>query len=185
MTDNGLAQPAPGVVVVMGVSGSGKTTVARNLADALGWHFEEGDDLHPAANVAKMHAGTPLADEDRWPWLRAIAAVIDDWRARGVHGVLTCSALKRAYRDIIIGRRGDVALIYLRGAPGLLASRMQGRQGHFMPSSLLASQLATLEEPGADELPIVVSIDDTPEGIVGKIVGELAKRGATGLPAAG
>src|SRR5579875_2116680 len=106
----------PTVAVVMGVSGSGKTTVAMLLAAALGWNFVEGDDLHPPANVEKMHGGTPLTDEDRLPWLRKIASVIDDWRARGQSGVLTCSALKRAYRDIIIGDRPDVRLVYLEGS---------------------------------------------------------------------
>jgi gluconokinase len=161
------------VAIVMGVSASGKTTVAVPLAKQLGWQFLEGDDLHPAANVAKMKSGTPLTDEDRWPWLRAIAAHIDDWRARGISGVITCSALKRAYRDIIIGGRPDVRLVYLQGDRELLAQRAAGRHGHFMPASLLDSQLATLEEPGADENPITVHVGPTPEALVEEIIGRL------------
>ncbi len=175
MADHAAAPPL--ALIVMGVSGSGKTTVARELAARLGWAFAEGDDLHPAANVAKMTAGVPLTDEDRWPWLDAIAAVIDEWRALGEHGVLTCSALKRAYRDRLVGGRRDVALIYLRGAPELLASRMTRRHGHFMPSTLLGSQLATLKKPGADEQPITVDVDATPEAIVDAVIAALSSRG--------
>ena len=109
------------IAIVMGVSASGKTTVGVLLAKRLGWQFLEGDDLHPPANVAKMHGGHPLTDEDRWPWLRAIAAHIDDWRAQGISGVVTCSALKRAYRDIIVGDRRDVRIVYLQGERDLLA----------------------------------------------------------------
>ncbi len=156
----------PTAVVVMGVSGSGKSTIARPLAAALGWQFQEGDDLHPAANIEKMGHGIPLTDDDRRPWLLAIAAVIDGWRAKGQHGVLTCSALKRAYRELLIGGRGDVALVYLRGPRALLASRMASRQGHFMPSALLDSQLATLEEPAEDEHPIVADVGRAPNEIV-------------------
>ncbi len=157
------------VAVVMGVAGSGKTTVARLLASELGWAFQEGDDLHPPANVEKMRHGIPLDDADRAPWLAAIAAVIDGWRARGERGVLTCSALKRAYREIIVGARTDVALIYLRGTRALLAARLAARQGHYMPPSLLDSQLATLEEPGAEEHAIVVDIGQPPEAIAGAV----------------
>jgi gluconokinase len=158
------------VVVVMGVSGSGKTTVGVELAKALGWRFQEGDALHPAANVEKMRHAIPLTDEDRWPWLDAIAAVIDGWRATGEHGVLACSALKRSYRDVIIGGRGDVALVYLQGSKELIAARMAARHDHFMPVALLDSQFATLEEPGAEERPIVVSIDQSAADIVHLVV---------------
>ncbi len=144
----------PVVVVVMGVSGSGKTTVAAALAARMGWAYQEGDDLHPQANVDKMHGGTPLTDEDRWPWLRRIASVIDAWRASGRSGVLSCSALKRAYRDIIVGARPDVVLVYLRGSKELIGYRIAARHEHFMPTALLDSQFATLEEPTADEHPI-------------------------------
>jgi carbohydrate kinase (thermoresistant glucokinase family) len=154
------------ILVVMGVAGSGKTTIARTLAERLGWRFQEGDALHPPANVAKMSAGTPLTDDDRWPWLHAIAAVIDTWRAEGASGIVTCSALKRAYRDILIGQREDVRLVHLAGEKAVIAARMAARKGHFMPTALLDSQFATLEPPGTDENPIVVDIGPEPETIV-------------------
>jgi gluconokinase len=165
-----VPQIMPRVVVAMGVSGSGKTTVGVELAKALGWRFQEGDALHPAANVEKMRHAIPLTDEDRWPWLHAIAEVIDGWRAKREQGVLACSALKRAYRDIIIGTRGDAALVYLQGSKELIAARMAARHDHFMPVALLDSQFATLEEPGADERPIVVSIDQPAADIVHQVV---------------
>ena len=148
----------PVIAVVMGVSGSGKTTVAALLAAALGCQFQEGDDLHPAENVEKMHSGTPLTDADRLPWLRKIAEEIDGWRARGESGVLTCSALKRSYRDIIIGDRPDVTLVYLKGSHDLIHRRMAARHEHFMPVALLDSQFATLQEPTPDEHPLIVDV---------------------------
>ena len=165
------------ILVVMGVSGSGKTTVARGVAERLGWRFQEGDALHPPANVAKMSAGTPLSDGDRWPWLAAIAAVIDGWRDAGVSGVVTCSALKRAYRAVLMGGRPDVRLVYLAGDKALISQRMAARKGHFMPAALLDSQFAALEVPGAEERPIVVDIGPA----VGAIVDALVERvGAIG-----
>jgi carbohydrate kinase (thermoresistant glucokinase family) len=164
------------VLVMMGVSGSGKTTVAKGVADRLGWQMLEGDKLHPPANIAKMSAGTPLTDEDRWPWLRAIAAAIDEWRTNGVSGVVACSALKRAYRDILIGPRPDVVLVYLQGSHDLIAARMAARHGHFMPPGLLDSQFATLEEPGEVERPIVASIAPPPDAIVATIIEKLRQR---------
>ncbi|MGY2051354.1 gluconokinase [Methylobacterium sp. JK268] len=161
------------VVVVMGVAGSGKTTVASLLAGRLGWAFEDGDDFHPPANVAKMEGGTPLTDDDRRPWLEAIAAWIDDIRAGGRHGVVTCSALKRAYRAILVGDRPDVRLVYLQGDRDLIGRRMAARHGHFMPPSLLDSQFRTLEEPAPDENPIVVSVGATPQAIVAQIAAAL------------
>jgi carbohydrate kinase (thermoresistant glucokinase family) len=152
----------PSVLVVMGVSGSGKTTIAALLAGRLHWDFEDADDLHPAANVAKMHAGLPLTDEDRWPWLHAVAGWIDATPAAGRHGVIACSALKRSYRAIIVGDRPDVQLIYLEGDPAVIARRLACRHGHFMPADLLESQLRALEEPTADEPVIVVSIERRP-----------------------
>ena len=164
-----MQEVAPRVLVVMGVSGSGKTTIAALLAGRLGWDFEDGDDFHPAANVAKMHAGTPLTDEDRWPWLHSIAAWIDATRAGG-HGVVACSALKRAYRDILIGSRTDVRLVYLRGSRTLIARRQAARTGHYMPASLVDSQFDALEEPGPDETPLVVSVEPKPLRIVQNIL---------------
>ena len=166
----------PVVVVAMGVSGSGKTTIGALLAAAMHWEFQEGDDLHPAANVEKMSHGIPLNDEDRWPWLKGIAQVIDGWRAHRQSGVLTCSALKRAYRDVIIGQRKDVVLLYLKGSRDLIARRMAARHEHFMPVALLDSQFATLEEPTEDEHPIVESIDGQAADIVRAVVEELAAR---------
>jgi carbohydrate kinase (thermoresistant glucokinase family) len=154
----------------MGVSGSGKTTVAALLAGGLRWDFEDADDLHPAANIAKMHAGIPLTGADRSPWLLAVAGWIDASRAAGRHGVVACSALKRSYRDIIIGDRPDVRLVYLKGDRQLITTRLACRHGHFMPAGLLASQFAALEEPTADEHPIVVSIDRHPKEIVDELL---------------
>ena len=161
------------IAIVMGVSGSGKTTVAVMLADALGVAFLEGDELHPRSNVEKMKSGTPLTDEDRWPWLRAVAARIDQWRVEGKAGVVTCSALKRAYRDILIGDRPEVRLVYLKGSHRLIHDRMAARHEHFMPVGLLDSQFSTLEEPGPDERPIVVDVGGTPEQIVADILRQL------------
>ncbi len=166
----------PIVIVLMGVSGSGKTTVGVLLAAALGYAFQEGDDLHPAANVAKMHAGHPLDDADRMPWLHSIAAVIDGWRERGVGGVVASSALKRRYRDILIGSRAGVALVYLKGTHDLIAGRVAARPKHFMPAALLGSQFSTLEEPAPDEHPLVVDVAGTPAEIVDRIVTELEAR---------
>ena len=163
----------PSVIVVMGVSGSGKSTIASMLAHRLQWTYEDGDWFHPKSNVEKMHHGEPLTDEDRWPWLRAIAAWIDKTRQAGGHGIVACSALKRAYRDILVGDRPDVQLVFLKGDRDLIARRIAARNGHFMPSSLLDSQFATLEEPAADERPIVVSIAPHPREIVDAIVAKL------------
>jgi gluconokinase len=175
-TESGEGTPKlpPLVIVVMGVSGSGKTTVGAMLAGRLRWGFAEGDDFHSPGNVAKMRGGTPLTDEDRMPWLAAIAKHIDAWRAEGRSGVVTCSALKRRYRDILIGARRDVRLVYLQGTRSLIADRMAARQGHFMPAALLDSQFAALEEPGAEERPIVVSVGLTPDFIVDNVVAALA-----------
>jgi carbohydrate kinase (thermoresistant glucokinase family) len=164
------------IVVVMGVSGSGKSTVAALLAGALGCHFQEGDDLHPLENVEKMRGGTPLTDTDRLPWLRKIAEEIDGWRARGECGVLTCSALKRSYRDVIIGDRRDVVVVYLKGSYDLIHRRMAARHEHFMPVALLDSQFATLEEPTPDEDPIIVDIGGKPAEIAHEIVRQLEAR---------
>jgi carbohydrate kinase (thermoresistant glucokinase family) len=161
------------ILVVMGVSGSGKTTIAEMLADALGVGLLEGDELHPPSNVEKMKSGTPLTDADRLPWLQAVARRIDEGRARSEGGVVTCSALKRAYRDIVIGDRPEVRLVYLEGSYDLIHQRMAARRGHFMPVDLLDSQFAALEEPGDEERPVVVDIAGTPEEIVAEIIREL------------
>ena len=177
-----IAEPV--IVVVMGVSGSGKSTVAARLADALGCQFQEGDDLHPRENVEKMRSGTPLSDADRLPWLRKIAEGIDGRRARGECGVVTCSALKRSYRDIIIGDRRDVVLVYLKGSRDLIHQRLIARHEHFMPVALLDSQFATLEEPTPDEHPIVVDVGGKPVEIADVIVRRLeARQHETGGPA--
>ena len=170
--DQHPANNRPMIVVVMGVSGSGKTTIAKLLAETLGWQFQEGDTLHPPENVEKMSAGIPLTDADRLPWLRKIAETIDGWRACGESGVITCSSLKRSYRDIIVGDRPDVRLVYLKGSHDLIRQRMAARHGHFMPPTLLDSQFSTLEEPSPDENAIVVDIGGEPQ----KIVREIANR---------
>lgn len=174
------AQEASRIVVVMGVAGSGKTTVGREVARRLGWRFQEGDALHPPENVAKMRSGQPLDDDDRAPWLAAIAACIDAWRRDGACGVVTCSALKRAYRDVIIGGRPGVRLIYLSGSRELLAERLRQRRGHFMPASLLDSQLATLVPPSPDEHPLAISVEAPVASIVDRIVAALAPVGTIG-----
>jgi len=161
------------VLLLMGVSGCGKTTIGAALARRLGWDFLEGDALHPPANVAKMAAGTPLEDDDRWPWLRAIAARIDAWRAAGTSGVVACSALKRIYRDVLIGAREDVRLVYLRGDKDVIAGRLMARRGHFMPPGLLDSQFRTLEEPGEDERALAVAVGSSPDVIVKNIMEHL------------
>jgi gluconokinase len=163
----------PSALVVMGVSGSGKSTIADHLAKRLGWRYEDGDRFHPPDNVAKMSAGHPLTDEDRWPWLRAIADEIDRLAASGEHAVIACSALKRAYREILVHGRDDIRIVFLDGTLDLIAERLAVRKGHFMPPGLLASQFRTLEPPGAGERPIIVSIDAPVENIVDDIVGQL------------
>lgn len=144
----------------MGVAGAGKSTVALRLAGELGWDFEEGDELHPAANVAKMAAGQPLTDADRWPWLEQVARWIDAEIAAGRRGVITCSALKRAYRDVL--RRPEVLFVYLSVPRAELERRMATRAGHFMPAALLDSQLAALEPPGDDESALSVDASGDP-----------------------
>lgn len=160
-------------LVVMGVSGSGKSTIAECLAARLGWRYVDGDLFHPPANVAKMSAGHPLTDDDRWPWLRAIATEIDRLSAAGTPAVVACSTLKRAYRDILVHGRDDVRIVFLDGSKDLIAGRLAARRGHFMPPGLLDSQFRTLEPPQPDERPITISIDASVEGIVNDIVRQL------------
>jgi gluconokinase len=151
------------VVILMGVSGSGKTTIGRRLAGELGWSFYEGDDFHPRANVEKLAAGVPLDDADRLPWLHALRAAIDRCLAAGESAVFACSALKRAYRQILGADRPGVSLVYLRGSFDDIDRRLAGRHGHFMPRALLASQLAALEEPAGA---LAVDIGPSPDEIV-------------------
>ncbi|HEX3804991.1 MAG TPA: gluconokinase [Solirubrobacteraceae bacterium] len=158
------------VVIVMGVSGAGKSTVAANLSERLGWDLAEGDDLHPAANVAKMAAGLPLTDEDRKPWLAAVARWIDGELDGGRRGAITCSALKRSYRDQL--RRPGVLFVFLDVPRAELEQRLAHRAHHFMPASLLESQLAALEPPAPDEAAITVVAED-PDYSVDAIVAAL------------
>jgi len=165
----------PSVIVLMGVSGSGKSTIGAALSKELGWPYADADEFHPPANVAKMKSGQPLTDDDRWPWLEAIAAHIDSAREKGRHAIVSCSALKRVYRDILIGARDDVRLVLLDGTRDEIFARMSARKDHFMPLALLDSQFATLERPGAEERPVVVSINGTPEEIAAAIVAGIGK----------
>ena len=168
-----MADATPCALVVMGVSGSGKSTIAERLAARLGWRFEDGDKYHPPANVAKMSAGHPLTDEDRWPWLQAIADEIDRVCKTGQRAVIACSALKRTYREILVHGRNDVRIVFLNGTQDLIAERLAARKGHFMPPGLLTSQFRTLEPPQLNERPITVSIDASVEAIVDDIVRQL------------
>lgn len=156
----------PLVVVIMGVAGSGKTTVGQELARELGWPFNDADDFHPPENVAKMSAGQPLTDADRAPWLQAIRRHIETCLAAGRSAIVTCSALKEAYRRVIVTDPARVKLVYLKGSRDLLWERISGRQGHFMKPAMLESQLAALEEPrGA----LVLDIAAEPAAIAAEI----------------
>lgn len=159
----------PAAVIVMGVSGSGKSTVGAALATALGWDFRDGDAFHPPANVEKMRAGAPLTDADRGPWLDAIARHVADRDAVGGHVVIACSALRRVYRDRLRASGAPMRFVHLAGSFGLIDARMAARTDHFMPPSLLESQFATLEPPEPDEAAICVPVDGTPETIVAAI----------------
>ncbi|WP_329132716.1 gluconokinase [Streptomyces sp. NBC_00670] len=163
----------PHVVVVMGVAGTGKTTIGPLLAARLGVPYAEGDDFHPQANIAKMSAGVPLEDADRWPWLDAIGSWAHD-RA-GLGGVVSCSALKRSYRDRLRAAAPGVVFVHLSGDRALIEDRMSHRQGHFMPTALLDSQFATLQPLGADEAGVTVSVAGTPEEITERASAALAE----------
>jgi carbohydrate kinase (thermoresistant glucokinase family) len=158
------------VLIVMGVSGVGKSTIAEALNVHLRWPFQEGDDLHSAANVAKMKHHIPLTDEDRWPWLQSVKDWIDARVASDQPGLVTCSALKRKYRDMLIDGRPMVRVLYLRADVAVLEEHVEQRTGHFMPPDLLESQLQTLEEPAADEHPITVQVQGEVEDTVRAIL---------------
>ena len=188
---HGAVAPGPPVLVLMGVSGSGKSTVAGVLAGRLGWDLAEGDDLHPPANVAKMAAGHPLTDADREPWLRRVAAWIAEHTAAGRPGVITCSALKRAYRDVLRGSpavgspavrdsaaEGHVVFVHLTGSRAELAHRLAARHDHFMPTALLDSQLDTLQPPGEDEPALTVAIGGSAAEQADEIIRRLRLRPA-------
>jgi gluconokinase len=168
-------------VVVMGVSGSGKTTIAEELVARLGWDFAEGDDFHPPENVAKMRAGHPLTDEDRWPWLATIARWIGEHEAAGLNAVVTCSALMRAYRDLLRDGHPSVWFAEVDVSPEVLRERLGGRKGHYMPASLLESQLAILESLGPDEPGEIVPGDGPPDEVVEHLIAHLRREGR--LPA--
>ncbi len=168
------------IVIISGVSGSGKTTVGAMLAGRLGWPFADADDFHPAANVEKMRAGIPLTDEDRRPWLRAIGAWMDEHIARGESAVVGCSALRRSYRDQLLGGRPEARMVFLATDRGVLSRRLAARVGHFFPETLLASQLAALEPPGPDEHVIRVIPADTPAATVDAIIALLFPGGPPG-----
>lgn len=161
----------PQILVVMGVAGSGKSTVGELLARELGWRFADADAFHPPANVAKMSAGTPLTDADRAPWLAALAAMLRESLARGERVVLACSALKARYRDVLAFAPEATRFVHLTGAPEVIAARIAARPGHFMKPEMLASQLAALEPP-ADAL--VLDVRATPESLVAEIVSRFA-----------
>ena len=160
---------SPVVLALMGVAGSGKTTVALELQRVLRWPFQEGDDLHPPGNVEKMRSGTPLTDTDRLPWLEAISRWVDQRLAAHEPGIITCSNLKRAYRQITIGGRHGVRLVFLKADEQVIHNRMVRRQHSYMPPTLLRSQFETLEEPREDENPIILMVN----GSVGETVTEL------------
>jgi gluconokinase len=160
----------PVVIVLMGVSGCGKSTVGAELAQKLGWPFRDADSFHPPANIEKMSQSIALTDEDRWPWLDAIAAWIDERLAGRQPAIVSCSGLKRAYRTRIGAKRPGVRLVYLLGSQDMIAARLAMRTDHFMPANLLASQFATLEEPGPDEKPLVIGIAMPPSYIATSIV---------------
>ncbi len=186
-----MTRLAPMILIVAGVSGCGKTTVGVLLAGRLHWPFADGDDFHPPANVVKMRAGIPLTDDDRWPWLRAIAAWMDQRIAQGESAVIPCSALKRSYRDILLDDRPEARLIFLAVDPETLAKRLTARHGHFFPAQLLSTQFDALEPPQPDEraVTVVEHTADQPGDTVNSIIaalwpGDAAGSGAPGAPGA-
>ncbi len=181
-----MAQPSASpttTLVVMGVSGAGKTTVARGLVARLGWDYAEGDDFHPAANVEKMRSGHPLDDADRWPWLRALAGWIGEHESAGRSAVVTCSALKRSYREVLCDGHPSVWFVHVTVAPGIIRDRVEHRIGHYMPASLLDSQIDTLEPLQPDEPGVAVSGAGTPADVVDHVLAAVrAERTLTPAP---
>jgi gluconokinase len=165
------------VILLMGVAGSGNSTLGEALAAEFGWPYRDADSFHPAANIAKMQRGEALDDNDRWPWLDAIAAWIDERRLGNDPGIVSCSALKRIYRDRLLVGRSGVRLVYLKGDRDVIGQRMAAREGHFMPTALLDSQFTTLEEPSPSEWPIIAPIDATPRRIAELILSAIAQEG--------
>ena len=165
------------IVIVMGVCGTGKTTVGRLIAERIGARFEEGDRFHPKANVEKMSRGEPLDDEDRWPWLESIGRSIDEWQRAGEDVILACSALKERYREILLGGRPDMRLVHLFGTQALISERMAQRRHHFMPPSLVPSQFAALEPPAPGEHVIAADVVRPPEAIAAEVTDWIGEGG--------
>jgi gluconokinase len=165
------------ILIIAGPSGSGKTTVGAMLAARLHWPFADADSFHPAANIEKMRQGHPLTDEDRWPWLEAICAWMDERIAAGESAVVTCSALRRAYREKLLAGRPEARMVFLLADRETLAGHLTGRPGHFFPQDLLDSQLADLEVPHGEKNVIVVTPESRPEDTVAKILAVLARGG--------
>ena len=163
--------------MLMGVAGSGKSTLGEALAQEFAWPYRDADSFHPQVNIDKIKCGEALSDDDRWPWLDAIAEWMDEKRAQDLRGIVSCSALKRVYRDRLLSGRPDVRLVYLEGSRDMIGKRMSQREGHFMPTALLDSQFAALEEPAIYEHPIVVPINSTPRRIAEAILASLAQTG--------
>ena len=171
------ASEQPQVIVLMGVSGCGKSTIGTELSRVLGWPFRDADSFHPPANIEKMSQSIALTDDDRWPWLDAIGGWIGERLGSAQPGIVSCSALKRAYRTRIGAKRQGVRLVYLLGSQDMIASRLAARTDHFMPADLLASQFAVLEEPGPEEKALVVGIAMPPSFMAGSIVEKLGISG--------
>ncbi|WP_029429527.1 gluconokinase [Blastococcus sp. URHD0036] len=176
------ARPGTTTIVVMGVSGSGKSTVAAELVSRLGWQFAEGDEFHPPANVEKMRAGTPLDDDDRWPWLRRLAEWIGEHEAAGTSVVVTCSALKRSYRDLLRDGHPSVWFAHVTADPDLIRGRVEQRQGHYMPPSLLDSQLATLEQLEPDEPGAAISGAGAAADVAASVISALSSERESPVP---
>jgi gluconokinase len=171
-----VGSKTPCALVVMGVSGSGKSTVSESLAARLGWVYEDGDRFHPVSNVAKMSAGHPLTDEDRWPWLEAIGAWISEKEGRGESAVVTCSALRRVYRDLLREGRPHVRFLHVTAESEVIRDRMEHRPGHYMPPSLLPSQLAALEPLGDDEPGVTITNAGSAAAVLDRALAALGHR---------